>query len=210
MEELRSTEILDKEIQLEARKKADKILKKAENDCLLIKSEVSARVESAKKEKEQFYNQNISAFEKNLDVAIPLEKERFSVQFVENAIIKNINDYIAKLPEEKILLIVMNQAKKYESVLAGKNFCAFVYGLELKSAEKALKSQFGKNLISVEETVFGKKAEEEFTLLEKNAGIILESEDKNLKCRLTLSEIFSELIDKKRAELYDALFDGEK
>ena len=33
MQELRSTEILDKEIQTDARKKADKLLKKADADC---------------------------------------------------------------------------------------------------------------------------------------------------------------------------------
>ena len=37
MQELRSTDILDKEIQADARKKADRILRQAEVDCEKIK-----------------------------------------------------------------------------------------------------------------------------------------------------------------------------
>ncbi len=50
MEELRSTEILDKEIRSDARKKAERILSKAEVDCQMILAEVDDRVENAKKE----------------------------------------------------------------------------------------------------------------------------------------------------------------
>ena len=45
MEELRSTEILEKEIQSDARRKAEKILKNADADCEKILSSVETRFE---------------------------------------------------------------------------------------------------------------------------------------------------------------------
>ena len=47
MEELRSTEVLDKEIRADARKKAEKILDKADVDCRYIIEEVAQKVKEA-------------------------------------------------------------------------------------------------------------------------------------------------------------------
>ena len=52
MEELRSTEILDREIQADARKKAENILKKAEKSCEDILNSVEKTILEAKKAKE--------------------------------------------------------------------------------------------------------------------------------------------------------------
>ena len=53
MEELRSTEILDKEIEADARKKADKILKNADSEAEKILADVETRVKEAKEQKEK-------------------------------------------------------------------------------------------------------------------------------------------------------------
>ena len=45
--------------------------------------------------------------------------------------------------------------------------------------------------------------------LAKPQGIILESEDKNFRCRLTLSEVIEKLLDTNRSELSDTLFGGQ-
>ena len=61
-----------------------------------------------------------------------------------------------------------------------------------------------------EETKFGKIVLEDDYDLEKPEGILLESEDKSFRVRLTLSEIIGQLLDKNREELSDALFRGQK
>ena len=48
MEELRSAEILDKEIQDDARKKAEKILRNADSQCDQIMAQVESRLEEVK------------------------------------------------------------------------------------------------------------------------------------------------------------------
>lgn len=55
MEELRSTEILDKEIQEDARRKAERILRKTDVECEKIKNSVSTRIETVTSEKNEEY-----------------------------------------------------------------------------------------------------------------------------------------------------------
>ena len=94
MQELRSTEILDKEIQSDARRKAEKILKKADLDAQEILNSISSSIEKAKSEKSDFYSKKIQAFEKDQNASVPLEKERFKVSFIQDSMSGNINSYL--------------------------------------------------------------------------------------------------------------------
>ena len=73
MEELRSTEILDKEIEADARKKAEKILRKTEEESKKILESVSERLEAVKKEKSLFFDEKIKDFENDKLNSFPLE-----------------------------------------------------------------------------------------------------------------------------------------
>ena len=79
MEELRSTEILDKEIQEDARKKAGRILRDADAEAAKILAAVDSRVAAIRKEKENAYEQKIAAFKRDAEAALPLEEKRFLV-----------------------------------------------------------------------------------------------------------------------------------
>lgn len=207
MEEFRSTEILDKEIQADARKKAEKILAKADVDCALLLEEVSGRIEKAKKELEDKYALKIAAFEKDLSATLPLEKERFLVSFIQSSIEKAINAYLAKLSDEKKIDLVLKKSVKIEDVLKSKKLNALYYGFQESLVKKTVGKKF--NLISVKETEFNKMIIENDLGITDRKGIILESEDKAIRVRMTLSEVISQIQDKYRAELYSALF-GER
>ena len=97
MEELRSTEILDKEIEADARKKAEKILRKTEEESKKILESVSERLEAVKKEKSLFFDEKIKDFENDKLNSFPLEKQRFLVKFIQNAFSENINDFLNSL-----------------------------------------------------------------------------------------------------------------
>lgn len=205
MEELRSTEILDREIQSDAKKKAENILKKAEKSCEDILNSVGKTIEDARKTKEDFYSKKLDSFKKNQDASIPLEKQRIEVSFVQKAIIKNINRYLDELGEDKRLELVFNQLEVRKTSLTEKKLNAWVYGFNLEAAQKKLSKILGKNLLKCEKTEFGRASVEE-ELIEKNEGVILESDDKAIKLRLTLSEIITTLFERHRQELCDALF----
>lgn len=207
MEEFRSTEILDKEIQADARKKAEKILAKADVDCALLLEEVSGRIEKAKKELADKYALKIAAFEKDLSATLPLEKERFLVSFIQSSIEKAINAYLAKLSDEEKIDLVLKKSVKIEDVLKSKKLNALYYGFQESLVKKTVGKKF--NLISVKETEFNKMIIENDLGITDRKGIILESEDKAIRVRMTLSEVISQIQDKYRAELYSALF-GER
>ena len=83
---------------------------------------------------------------------------------------------------------------------------AYVYGLDVALAEKSLKKKV--NLLSVEKTEFNRRIQEQIFGLEKQKGIIVETQDKEIVLRLTLSEIVSRLEENYREELYEKLFAG--
>ena len=112
MEELRSTEILDKEIEADARKKAEKILRKTEEESKKILESVSERLEAVKKEKSLFFDEKIKDFENDKLNSFPLEKQRFLVKFIQNAFSENINDFLNSLTEDERLSLVINKSKK--------------------------------------------------------------------------------------------------
>lgn len=208
MQELRSTEILDKEIQADARKKAGSILQKADLDCAKLLESLDDDIEKTRAEKELAYSKKLAAFEQDQKAAIPLQKECFEVSFIQNSIVKNINEYLASLSEEKRLEIALN-GFDFTTLNQDKKITAYVYGFDFETAKKMLTKKLGKNLAECKETIFRKIALEDDCGLEKPQGIILEAQDKSFRCRLTLSQAISQILDKNRADLSDALFGGQ-
>ena len=205
MQELRSTDILDKEIQADARKKAERMLAKADSDCAKLLASVDTDIEKAAEEKKEFFAHKLDAFEKDRMAVVPLEKERFKVSFIQNAVIQNINKYLEALTEEKRLTLV---ARNFD-FNTDRRLNAYVYGFSVSTAKKFLSSKLGDKLLSCTETKFGAVALEDEIGLANPQGIILESEDKNFRCRLTLSEVIEKLLDTNRAELSATLFGGD-
>ena len=205
MQELRSTDILDKEIQADARKKAERMLAKADSDCAKLLASVDTDIEKAAEEKQEFFAHKLDAFEKDRMAVVPLEKERFKVSFIQNAVIQNINKYLEALTEEKRLTLVSRDF----DFNTDRRLNAYVYGFSVSGAKKFLSSKLGDKLLSCTETKFGAVALEDEIGLSNPQGIILESEDKNFRCRLTLSEVIEKLLDTNRAELSATLFGGD-
>ena len=211
MQELRSTEILDKEILEDAQKKVQKILKNSESECRSIMSSVDDKVTKTVEEKEAALISKLESIKTNLNASLPLEKERFQVSFVENLIITKIQDYLKSLSQEKRIQLVLEKIKTIktddyvDSLLKEKSFTAYVYGFDIKKVEKALNDILGKRLLACQQTDFGKLILED-EILEVNEGIILESQDKEVRFRMTLTEVVEELLNNNREELAETLF----
>jgi len=206
MQELRSTEILDKEIQADARKKAEKLLKKADADCAEILNSVESDIAKAKAEKQDLYNKKLAAFKNDQNASMPLEKERFKIGYISSTLSKYTNDYLKGLSEDKRIELA---AKDYNFESEAK-VNAYVYGFDVKKVKTFLSKKLGSKLLNCEETKFGKIVLEDDFGLEKPEGILLESEDKAFRARLTISEVIGRLLDENRKELSDALFGGQK
>lgn len=207
MEELRSTEVLDKEIETDARKKAERILAKADSDGKALVADVARRVETLKEEKTAEYQKKTESYQADRDAVVPLEKERFLVSFIESAIVKAIDSYLDALGEEKRIALAVRRWNAYKAVVASQKVNALVFGFDAARAEAALKKA-GVPLVSCTSVAYEKSGDEGIDGLIFKEGIILETEDTMIRCRLTLSQIVGELETEHRAELAKALFGG--
>ena len=201
MQELRSTDVLDKEIQTEARKKADKILKKAKEDSAQIVASVDSNIAKLRSEKEAQNARKIEAFERNQKAAVPLEKARFEVSFVQEKLSEAVNEWLSKLDVQKRLDLLF----KYYEHQKGLKVHAYIYGFDFNTAKKYVEKFLGSDLTSCEETIFGKIVIEETYGLTNPEGVIIEADDKSLRSCLTTSRVIGKLFDTSRKELAAAL-----
>lgn len=216
MQELRSTEILDKEILNDAAKKAENIRKKTEDDVSQIIASVDDDVAAAEKDKEVYYSEKLLAFKKDKDAAAPLEKQRMKVSFIQTSMMSKINSYLSSLTEKKRLELVLSLLpsdyiiRVVEESETENKLTAYIYGFDFNAAKTAINKEYKKVISGYKQVDFGEIVPEETYSLEKEnlKGIILESEDKNYRYRLTISEALGSVLDKDRAELAEALFGG--
>ncbi|MCR5607307.1 MAG: hypothetical protein K6F69_10895 [Treponema sp.] len=213
MEELRSTDVLDKEIQSDARKKAERILSNAETDGRKIEAAVSERIAVTTKEKNAAYEEKLAVFKRNVEAALPLECERYLVSYEGSSVADAINDYLNALSDEKRVSLLKKLIDRSKDILSGKNISVSFYGIEQATAEKLLKDAFGqnifdKNVSSVSKITFEQSGESACAGLNIHEGIIVESDDKMVKCRFSLDQLISELEDTYSYELASTLFGG--
>jgi V/A-type H+/Na+-transporting ATPase subunit E len=208
MEELRSTDILDKEIESDARKKAEHILIDADAECQKVLDAVDERVKIASEQKKTYYAAKLAQVTRDAEAALPLEKERFFVSFESRAVADAISAYLMALNQERRISLVIKMLEKSKNALAGKKVHAFVFGFDCSLAEKALKKELGNALVSCVETSFEKSGEAPAALNTLHEGIILESEDHFIRCRLTLDQLIGELENTYNYELTSTLFGG--
>lgn len=206
MEEFRSTEILDKEIQDDARRKADKLLKKAESDGKKIINDMRAKLEQVASEKEAFYAEKIAQYKSNADASLPLEKNRFLASHQDDALQNALNEFFKNLPEQKKCTLVVALLKKYAPLIADASFATKYFGMNEKLAKKCLAEVFtSKQCTSFEQ---GTSQNATSINLAQNFGLVLCTKDGAITCRATLAEYATFALDTNRAELSDALFAG--
>ena len=209
MEELRSTEILDKEIQEDARKKADKIVKNSQKEAQNIIDGVSGRIETAKQEKEKLYAEKLTRFERDTNASLPLEKQRFLVSFEDEQVTNGIKNYLEKLSLEKKSELLKELLKKYKSILENRKVNIFTVNFDKTLSEKMTKEILSNNSIlsCLELSDYEKQilTEENPNFVE---GFVLKSDDKAITCRVLLCEIINNIRDKNSFELAETLFCG--
>ena len=210
MEEIRSTDVLDREIIADAKKKADKILSKAEASCNELLGGIGKRLDEAKVQAEKNSASILELYRKNIEASLPLEKERYQVSFVHSAVLESINSYFEKAGEEKRLLVVQKLLERTLPSLGKGAVHATVIGFSKDSAEKMLRSILGERLETVETAPEALYADDFVQGLRYHEGVILsvESEHGEIVCRLTLDEKILEILDEYNFELAHALFGG--
>ena len=201
MKEFRSTEILDKEIQEDARRKAEKLLKRADIDGQRIIDETEDRIKEVEAEKKKQYAAHLKNYGNNLEASLPLEKERFLVSFQNQSIIDAIKTYISALSEKQREKLVEKLLIQYKPFLEDKKFSAQYTGFSGTTIQTLLEKNFGKKMIT--DITERKKTGADF-----EDGLYIETEDKAVMCRATIAELVNSIIDTNRFELANTLFSG--
>lgn len=204
MNELLSTEVLDAEIKKDAQKKAAKILSATEQQIRAIESSVEPRVNDAMAERVKKNEKDLTSFENDLKAAMPLEKERFWVTYMQQATQSAINEYLGSLGDNDRLHLALKNFDNCKKVLGQQKVNIFVYGFDVASVKKTLGKQL--TIGNIEKTDFNKIVNEDACGIKNKCGIIIETADKKVRCTLTLSQVFAQLEDEYRVELCDALF----
>lgn len=218
MEELRSTEILDREIQEDARRKAERILKASEAECAEILAAVDARVEATRREKEAEYVRRAESHARDSDSAVPLEKQRRLVSFVDREVRSALDAYLALLPTTRKDALLVSLASRYASALAGSPVTVRAVGIDAARARAIVERALGSVSISSvrEDSVAdfaascaaGNSCAPATPAGSLAEGIVLESADGVVSCRATMGEIREGLLSTKRQEMADALLGG--
>lgn len=208
MEELRSTEILDKEIRIDTGKKAESIKAKALKEAQALKDSLSFRIEEAKKASEKALEERLEVFKKNTESALPLEKRRYALSYVYSSVIEGLNSYFDSLGEKKRLLLVKNMAEKVKDLCKDKKMTAFVYVFNIEETSKMLKSLLKTSFTGAAEGRLSDLDSESLSGFNYHEGVILKAEDSSVTCRLTLDQMVKELLDSHALKLSLALFGG--
>lgn len=204
MEELRSTEILDREIQEDARKKAEKILKLADIESKAFIDAVPARIDHFRQEKQKEYARRLDVVKHDHEASVPLEKQRRIIFFVDKTVNDALSSWFSSIDTEQQLFLLQKHAARYVPVLEKKHIKVFVFGYSENEIKKIVHTLFTKEAINSITSL----SKAEAVLRNVSQGFILESFDGSIICRVTIEEIKNTLLSEKREELADKLLQG--
>ena len=109
MEELQSTDILGREILEDARKKAKRILKTAEDTITAKSAEWDTKLTAAIAELKQKYLQNSIFAETEIMAALPIDKLRVKSAKIEELLTTAVAAWYSRLSREQVLAIVREE-----------------------------------------------------------------------------------------------------
>jgi V/A-type H+-transporting ATPase subunit E len=109
MEELRSTEALDREILEDARKKADRILKTADQTVRSIGQQWQEKLKTDLAVLEQMYRQRTEKTEHEIMARLPLDKHRLRSERAERVLQEAASAFCASLPRDRILTVLQQE-----------------------------------------------------------------------------------------------------
>jgi hypothetical protein len=195
MEELQSTEILEREILEDARKKAMRILKTAEDTIKVKNTEWEKKTADLIKNLEEKYDEENKLTTEKLMARLPIDKIRSKIEKIESLLQRAVENWYNSLSREQVLDLLKNELldrlAANEGFSASAKKTAFYHALERKEAETVLKA-----------------ANENFTIKEAASvshypSITIETE--NARIIASIQNVIDYYLLEKREELIEAM-----
>jgi len=205
MEELQSTELLDREILEDARKKAARILKTADETIQAQTAEWEKKTVEGINELNKKFNEQKEAEAEKVMARLPIDKLRAKVEKIESLLQSAVEDWYKSLSRARIVELLTGELEKRialceefspdkgpkKSSAKASQTRALYCGLERKEADTALKVLGGPCVI------------EEETSIHHYPSIVLETG--GVRIIASIQKTIDFYLQEKRAELVEAL-----
>ncbi len=195
MEEIRGTEALEREILEDARKRADRIIRKAEENARLLGAQTEHRIKEAKAALLSEYQIKKRTAELEMLSRLPLEKARLDILYRDEMLRKALQEALASMNPRLFGLWCVKRLVCQVELVRKSPAKVLVHGLDSETM-RDIGALFGQGSdISIEEAS---------TM--KVRGLIVEPMDASYRISITENDLLEWLLDEKRGELAAALF----
>ena len=195
MEELQSTEMLDREILEDARKKAARTLKSAEDTIRAQDKEWEKRTAEGIDDLEKKYIEQKELAAEKIMARLPIDKRRTKVEKIEKMLDSAAESWYKSLSRSRILDLLTGELKKRISLCEefsdSTEKRAFFCGLDIKEAETTLKN------VNIACKLEESHADGQYP------SIVIETG--NVRITASIQKIVDYLLQEKREELVEAL-----
>ncbi len=194
MEEIVTTEALEREILEDARKKAAALLKGADEAAAKLAAASSAKTADAVAVFERDAAARVARHESESAARLPLEKSRIRTAYLDEAVRAAVDRFFASLPESRVVELASSMTDRAEEFLKGRELVARACGFSEAAREAFARSiPWAASARVADDPTVG------------STGAVVEDSDATVVVRATMDVLASELLREKRAELADAL-----
>ncbi|MDR2607325.1 MAG: ATPase [Treponema sp.] len=203
MEELQSTEVLDREILEDARRKAFKILKGADDTVKANAQSWQKKSDEAVAGLERRYAARQKRSTQEIMARLPLDKRRAKAERIETFLLASAERWYKKQPRERIIGLLETEMKSRLEEVPGSlsESCRLIYaGLEKAEAEAVVAGALG-------EASIPKTLSLEESHVSSLPALVLDSPAVTIK--VSIEMILDSVLHEKREELVGALLGPE-
>jgi vacuolar-type H+-ATPase subunit H len=200
MEELQSVDVLDREILEDARRKAARILKTADDTVKAHTDEWEKKTQVRLSELAQKAEERNKQARDEIMARLPLDKQRICLEKMEKQLIKNIDTFFAGLPRERLLSLLESELALRAGELPPSGLAVRYRRLEKAEAHAILKRALPGG--SWEEGAADSFFEHQ------GSFPAIRVEAPALRITASIDMVKETLLEDKRAELASALFGG--
>jgi hypothetical protein len=195
MEEIRGTEALEQEILGDARKRADRIIRKSDDDVNNLHAQTDQKIKEAVDALEREYHAKRETAEREMRSRLPLERMRLEIEYRDTVLRKALQETLAAMDPRLFGAWCVRQLRREAALVRDSVAKVTVQGLGAPTVQEIRALFADAPSVSVEEPVSMKVR-----------GLSVEPADNSYHISITEHELVAWLLDEKRGELGAALF----
>lgn len=191
MEEIASTDALEKEILEDARKKGEKILRDGDAEAARIRSEFAERGASTLSALSEDFRSRTERYEGENLARLPLERGRLKATYIDRLLRSAMDRYLDALPPDRVGGLVGGLLSRAADLVGDSGVTVGYKGMDEESAKKLVSA----NLPRARALSFSRDEDLPAT------GLRVTCKDGALTVRATMDLVGERLLDEHRGEL---------